>query len=200
MLEDGVADSQTTFSLLPFTSMTRVLTEYLPEVRSNGFLHVSSDQGIVVSGIEGKSDLTALGNLAASHSQPDYTPPNPTRFNITGTIRHNGVPFGGVNVQLSGTVKRVGDNRFGGYLFLLEHSAGLIHHSACERAGYAFNPTTMSVNITDQTSRNNDFGSDAADSGHPGARSNGHHCGKSEHADIGRRRPLQCKQHNYFRR
>ena len=156
MLEDGVADSQTTFSLLPFTSITRVLTEFLPEVQANGFLHVSSDQGIVVSGIEGKSDLSALGNLAASHSQPDYTPPNPTRFNITGTIRHNGLPFGGVNVQLSGTVNASATTDLAGTYFFSNTPAGsyVIRPGA---PGYAFNPTTMSVNVTDQTSRNNDF-------------------------------------------
>jgi hypothetical protein len=156
ILEDGVADSQTSFSLPPFTSLTRVITEFLPEVRSNSFLHVSSDQGIVVSGIEGKSDLTGLGNLAATHSQPDYNPPNPTRFNITGTIRHNGVPFGGVNVQLGGTISASATTDLAGTYFFSNTPPGsyTIRPAA---TGYAFGPTTMSVNITDQTSRNNDF-------------------------------------------
>ena len=156
VLEDGGADSQVSFTLLPFTSMTRILTEYLPEVRSNGLIHVSTSQPIVVSGIEGRSDVTSLGNLAASHSQPDYTPPNPTRFNITGTVRHNGVPFPGVGVQLSGSVNAATTTDAVGTYFFSNTPAGsyTIRPAA---AGFTFNPTTLSVTVTDQTSRNNDF-------------------------------------------
>jgi carboxypeptidase family protein len=156
ILEDGTADSQMTFSLLPFTSSTRVLTEFLPEVRSNGLLHVSSDRPILVSGLEGRSDLTGLGNLAATHSQPDYNAPNPTRFQITGTVRHNGVPFAGVNVQLSGTINAsVTTDAVGTYFFPNTPPGSYLIRPAA--LGYSFSPTTLNVNVTDQTSRNNDF-------------------------------------------
>jgi hypothetical protein len=156
ILEDGIADSQTTFTLEPFTSLTRIATELIPEIRSNGFLHASSNVPILVSGIEGRTDLTALGNLPATHSQSDYIPPDPTRFQITGTIRHNGVPFGGVNVQLTGAVSASAVTDSVGTYFFPNTPAGQYTVRAAA-PGYTFSPSTISVRITNETSRNNDF-------------------------------------------
>ncbi|MBI2150401.1 MAG: hypothetical protein HYU27_07330 [Acidobacteria bacterium] len=153
---EGVANSRTALTAGPKTSLTRSLAELLPEARKAGLIHVSSDVPIVAAALEGRFDNTSLGNLPATHSQPDYTPPNPTKFLITGTIRHNGVPFSGVSIQLSGPLNVATSTDQNGVYFFEETPAGnyTIQPGA---TGYTFSPSPRTVTIVEDSSRNNDF-------------------------------------------
>src|SRR5439155_5855389 len=97
---------------------TRYLSELLPEIRRAGFVYVSSDVPVVASGLSGRSDDTVFWSPVAMHSQSDYIPPDPTKFLITGSVRHNGVPMSGASIQLSGALNvSTVTNEFGDYLF-----------------------------------------------------------------------------------
>src|SRR5438105_7249661 len=102
--DEGTAISATTLTLNPSAQIMRTLGELMPEARNAGFVHVSSNVPIIASAFEGALDNSILAALPATHSQLDFVPPNATRFLISGTIRHNGIAFPGVTVQLSGPV------------------------------------------------------------------------------------------------
>jgi len=102
MSDGGSAISSTSLTVGPSMETARVLTDLMPEALTAGFIHVSSDVPIIMTALENAVDNSSFGALPAMHSQPDYTPPNPTRFLISGAVRHNGVPFPGATAQLSG--------------------------------------------------------------------------------------------------
>ncbi|MBI4475105.1 MAG: hypothetical protein HY646_20730 [Acidobacteria bacterium] len=153
---EGVATSRTTLTVSPNTSLTRSLAELLPEVRKAGLIHVSSDVPIVATALEGRFDNTSLGNLPATHSQPDYTPPDPTEFLVTGTVRHNGVPLSSGILQLSGPVNLATSTDQNGVYFFEKTPPGeyTIRPAA---TGYTFGPSERKITIVSDSSRDNDF-------------------------------------------
>jgi hypothetical protein len=154
--DDGTAISSATLTLNPSAQITRMLGELMPEARNAGFIHVSSNVPIIVSALEGALDNSILAALPATHSQPEFTPPNVTRFLISGTIRHNGVPFPGVTVQLSGpvSVSTVTDQN-GTFTFLNTPPGSYSLRPIA--SGFNFSPGALSVTITTESRRNNDF-------------------------------------------
>lgn len=153
---EGVANSRTTLTVSPNTSLTRSLAELLPEVRKAGLIHVSSDVPIVATALEGRFDNTSLANLPATHSQPDYTPPDPTEFLATGTVRHNGVPLSSGILQLSGPVNLATSTDQNGVYFFEKTPPGeyTIRPAA---TGYTFGPSERKITIVSDSSRDNDF-------------------------------------------
>src|SRR5262249_8518480 len=109
------------------------------------------------AGLYGRNDGTLLANLAPMHSQPDYNPPDPTTFLITGTVRHNSASLPAVSVQLSGslTASTVTDE-FGTYVFPNVPSGSYTLRAGA--TGYTFSPTATDLTIQSASSRGNDFG------------------------------------------
>ncbi len=154
--DDGTAQSLTTLTLNPFAQITRTLGELMPEARGAGFVHVSSSVPIIVSALEGALDNSMLAALPATHSQPDFVPANATRFLISGTIRQNGVAFPGVTVQLNGpvSVSTVTDQN-GTFTFLNTPPGSYSLRPIA--TGFTFSPGALSVTISTDSRRNNDF-------------------------------------------
>jgi hypothetical protein len=154
--DEGIGVSRTTLTVNPFSSVLRTLSELLPEVRNKSFIHVSSDVPIIATGIEGALDNTLLGHIPAMHSQPDFVAADPSRFQITGTVRHNGVPFAGVIIQLSGPLNVATSTDANGVYFFQDTPAGLytIRPGA---TGYSFDPPARTATLSSDTSRDNDF-------------------------------------------
>ena len=122
------------------SSITKNLNELLPEFRKSGFVHIVSDTPITVSGLFGRSDNTMMSALSPLHSQPDYNPPDPTTFVLRGIIRHNGMAFPGMVVQLSGPVNASGvTDGFGNYIFQDVPNGSYVVRAGA--AGYSFSPS-----------------------------------------------------------
>jgi hypothetical protein len=155
-LDDGTAITRTSLALEARSSITRNVSELLPEVRNAGFVHVSSDVPIVANALYGRIDNTLLAVLAPMHSQPDYNPPDPTTFLITGTARHNGAPLPGVSVQLSGPAGQSAiTDQFGTYVF--QSVAAGAYNIRARASGYTFSPSSINITIQSDSSRGNDF-------------------------------------------
>jgi hypothetical protein len=154
--DDGSSVSSMTLTIAPFASIRRNLLELLPEARTAGFIHISSDVAIVASAVEGKTDNSMLANLPAMHSQPDYVPPAPTRFLITGSVKHNGVPFPALNVSITGTLNAtVSTDEAGNFLF--QNVPAGNYTIRPQAAGFTFSPASIAVTITSDSSRGNNF-------------------------------------------
>jgi hypothetical protein len=154
--DDGVAVSGTALTVQPFTTVSRNLIELLPEARTRGFLHIASDVPIVMSSLEGRADNTMLGNLPPMHPQPDYTPPNPTQFFISGAVKHNGAPFSGVNVQVTGAVNAsTVTDELGAYVF--QNVPPGPYTLRLSVPGYTASPSQIDVTIASESRRGNDF-------------------------------------------
>ncbi|PYS33893.1 MAG: hypothetical protein DMG14_30780, partial [Acidobacteria bacterium] len=156
LLDDGRAVTRSSLRIDPQSSISRNLTELLPEIRDAGFIHIASDVPISAAALYGRNDSTLLANLSPMHSQPDYNPPDPTTFLITGTVRHNSASLPGVSVQLAGslTAYTVTDE-FGTFVF-----PNVSNGSYTVRAGatgYAFSPSASAVTVQSDSSRGNDF-------------------------------------------
>ena len=154
--DEGTAISATTLTLNPSAQIMRTLGELMPEARNAGFVHVSSNVPIIASAFEGALDNSILAALPATHSQPDFVPPNATRFLISGTIRHNGIAFPGVTVQLSGPVSVSTVTDLNGTFTFLNTPPGTYSLRPIA-TGFTFSPGTLSVTISTDSRRNNDF-------------------------------------------
>ena len=154
--DDGSGVSLMSLTVAPLSSIRRNLTELLPEARTGGFIHISSDVPVVASAIEGKSDNSVLANLPAMHSQPDYVPPSPTRFLITGNVKHNDLPFAALNVSVTGTVNAtVSTDASGNFLF--ENVPQGNYTLRPQAAGFTFTPSSIAVTISSESTRGNNF-------------------------------------------
>jgi hypothetical protein len=154
--DDGTAISSTTLTLNPSAQIMRTLGELMPEARNAGFVHVSSNVPIIASALEGALDNSILAALPSTHSQPDFVPPNVTRFLMSGTIRHNGIAFPGVTVQLSGpmSVSTVTDQN-GTFTFLNTPPGSYSVRPIA--TGFNFSPGALSMTISTESKRNNDI-------------------------------------------
>jgi hypothetical protein len=154
--DNGSGVSSNFISIPAFTLASHSLLELLPEARNSGFIYILSDTPLVTQGIEGRNDNGVLANLPAMHSQPDYVPPIPTKFLITGTARQNGVPLSGVSVQLSGsqTASAVTDEA-GNYQF--PNIPPGQYSIRVGKTGYTFAPASIDLKVAGASSRGNDF-------------------------------------------
>ncbi len=152
----GEAGSRNVLTVDPFSSLTRSLAELLPEARTAGLLHVSSDVPIIAAALDGRIDNSMLANQPATHSQPDYIPPDPTKFLITGTVAHNQAPFSGVSIELSGPLNIVTTTDQNGTYFFKETPTG-VYTVRPAATGYTFSPVSRTVTITSDSSRDNNF-------------------------------------------
>jgi hypothetical protein len=156
MLDDGRAVTRSTLRIDPQSSITRNLTELLPEIRDPGFIHIASDVPISAAAFYGRNDGTLLANLSPMHSQPDYNPPDPTTFLITGTVRHNSASLPGVSVQLAGSLtSSTVTDEFGTYVFPNVPNGSYTLRAGA--TGYTFGPAETAVTIQSESSRGNDF-------------------------------------------
>ncbi len=154
--DSGEANSRLLMTIDPFTSVTRTLVELLPEARKAGFIHISSDVPIVASALEGRVDNASLSNLVALRSQPDYVPPDPTKFLVTGTVRHLGAPLPGARIQLSGAINVATTTDASGVYFFQDTPPGT-YTLRIAANGYTFEPDSRTIAITTDSSRSNDF-------------------------------------------
>src|SRR5262249_52989283 len=88
--DDGTPNSTATLRLDPSSGTAEIkqlLGTLMPEAQTAGFIHVQSDTPIFAMALEGAFDNSVLAGVPAIHPQADYTPPDPTAFLISGTVR-----------------------------------------------------------------------------------------------------------------
>ncbi len=154
--DDTSGVTSNTLTIPGLTSVRRSLFELLPEARTGGFIHISSDVPIVAAALEGRVDNGILANLPAMHSQPDYVPPNQTKFLITGTVRHNNVPLAGAHISVTGTMITSADTDDAGNYLIRNVTPGAYAIQASAQ-GYTIAPPSLNVTVGSESSRNNDF-------------------------------------------
>lgn len=156
LLDDGTAVSRTTLPVPAFSSVTRSLAELLPEAQTNGFIHISSNVPILATGLEGRVDNTVFANLPVMYSQPDYVPPDPTKFVVSGTILHLEKPFPKLTIQLTGPVNAsIATDQTGAFTFQNLPAGNYTLRPAA--AGFSFDPPLRDVPITDKSERDANF-------------------------------------------
>jgi len=156
LVDEGAAVARVTQRIEAQSSITRNLTELVPGFKNGGFIHILSDVPIIAEAIYGRTDNTSLTTLSVLHSRSDYIPPDPTKFIITGTVRHNGVALPNASVQLSGPLNVAANtDELGIYSFQNVPNGSYTIRPVL--AGYVFNPASIAATVSSDSSRGNDF-------------------------------------------
>jgi hypothetical protein len=149
----------------PVLQKITTLGDLLPEALGNGYLVVKSDQPIIVVGVDGRADNSALATRQPTFAANNFTPRQQTSFAIAGTVRDqvsgvNGQNIGVPNIAMtlsSGdtTVQTTASDRNGRYTFGDLAAGGYL--VTPQPVGYTVQPNAASAPITTSNSRGNDF-------------------------------------------
>src|SRR5207244_4587557 len=98
-----VLDQGTTLSTIPITvahgrEQISALSDLFPEAVGNGYILVNSDVPIVLVGLDGRSDDSALATRIPVYASSSFAPPPQQSYLIVGTVRDQSTGINGQHI------------------------------------------------------------------------------------------------------
>jgi hypothetical protein len=163
VLDQGTTLASTTIVLPHGQQQITTLGDLLPEAAGNGCVVVKSDVPIVIVGIDGRSDNSALAARLPEYVAANFTPPPQQSFSIAGTVRDPSTGVNGQNIgvpdvafSLSGGAETTTATDQNGRFVFRDLAPGAYTITPLP-VGYTTSPGGQSVVITNSNSRGNDF-------------------------------------------
>src|SRR5262249_32046856 len=163
-----ILDGGATISTIPYTvtkgmQQIAALSDLFPEAVGNGVILVKSDVPIIATGLDGRSDNSALALRLPLFADPSFAPPPQASYAIVGTVRDASVGVNGQNIgvpdvafSLSGPVNATTATDAAGTFPFQGLPEGRYQLTPLP-VSYTVSPGGNTIVITNQNSRGNDF-------------------------------------------
>jgi hypothetical protein len=163
-----VLDAGATISTIPYKvakgqQQIAALSDLFPEAVGNGVILVKSDVPIIATGLDGRSDNSALALRLPVFADPSFAPPPQSSFAVVGTVRDASVGVNGQNIgvpdvafSLSGPVNATTATDAAGTFTFQGLPPGRYQLTPLP-VSYTVSPGGNTIVITNQNSRGNDF-------------------------------------------
>jgi hypothetical protein len=132
------------------------LAEIFPEAQGNGYLLLRSDVPMFSTGLDGRSDGSAMASRRPLYASADFVAPPLQGLLAVGTVFDEDIGVPNVAIRLSGPAEATTLTDDAGVFVFRDIPAGTYRLTPIP-IGYTVTPVERTFTITNANSRNNDF-------------------------------------------